>query len=172
MSKQSLIDLYIENINSLRAYAYSVVRNADDADDVVQELAVRIIKVGEAGTSIQFPKSYLYRCTRNLALDCVNRRREIPQEDEILAAHADPSPDKYREADTRLTLDKYLSELSPEMKQAFIRHYFEFEPIQSIADDLHIEMEALKARFYRIRKRIPKNVFLSCMLLHILHSVA
>ena len=63
-TRDKLIETYLENINPLRAYAYSVVRNADDADDVVQEVAVRIIRAAEAGTEVQNPKAFLFRCER------------------------------------------------------------------------------------------------------------
>ena len=172
MMNGPLIELYIENINALRAYAYSMVRNADDADDVVQEIAVRIIRVSDEGRPVQNPKSYLFGCARNLALDCIRRRRESPEPDDVLAAHAAYAPNDIAETDTRLSLDQYLRDLPPETKQAFIRHYFEFEPISSIAKDLNIEPASLRARFYRIRKSIPKSVFLTVMLIRILHLFA
>ncbi len=59
MNREKIIEAYIENINPLRAYAYSVVHNADDADDVVQEVAVRIIKATDAGMEIEHPKAFL-----------------------------------------------------------------------------------------------------------------
>ena len=167
MNREKIIEAYIENINPLRAYAYSVVHNADDADDVVQEVAVRIIQATDAGTEIQHPKAFLYRCTRNLAIDLVRKRRDIPQDDEIMEQTAKTEPD-IKDADFRMSLEQYIGTWTPEMKQAFIRHYFEFEPLNSIAKDLGINPATLRVRFQRMRNKIPKSIFLTMLIFHLL----
>jgi DNA-directed RNA polymerase specialized sigma subunit, sigma24 homolog len=69
MDRQLVIKVYIDNITPLRAYAYSIVHNEEDANDIVQELAVRIIRAMDAGMEIKYPKTFLFRCTRNLSID-------------------------------------------------------------------------------------------------------
>ncbi|MBR6040316.1 MAG: RNA polymerase sigma factor [Clostridia bacterium] len=168
MNREKIIEAYIENINPLRAYAYSVVHNADDADDVVQEVAVRIIQATDAGMEIQHPKAFLFRCTRNLAIDLMRKRRDIPQDDEVMERTAKTEPD-IRDADFRMSLEQYIGTWEPEMKEAFIRHYFEFEPLNSIAEDLGMKPATLRARFHRMRNKIPKSIFLTMLILHNLH---
>ena len=167
MDREKIIETYIENLNPLRAYAYSVVHNADDADDVVQEVAVRIMQATDAGEEIRYPKAFLYRCTRNLAIDLVRKRRDIPQDDEVMAQTASRRTD-IRDADFRLSLEQYIGTWEPEMKEAFIRHYFEFEPLNSIAEDLGMKPATLRARFHRMRNKIPKSIFLTMLVLHVL----
>ena len=167
MNREKIIEAYIENLNPLRAYAYSVVHNADDADDVVQEVAVRIIQATDAGTEIRHAKAFLYRCTRNLAIDLVRKRRDIPQDDEIMAQTASTRTD-IQDADFKLSLEQYIGTWEPEMKEAFIRHYFEFEPLNSIAEDLGMKPATLRARFHRMRNKIPKSIFLTMLVLHVL----
>ena len=167
MNREKIIEAYIENLNPLRAYAYSVVHNADDADDVVQEVAVRIIQATDAGMEIQHPKAFLFRCTRNLAIDLMRKRRDIPQDDEVMERTASTRTDIW-DADFKLSLEQYIGTWEPEMKEAFIRHYFEFEPLNSIAEDLGIKPATLRARFHRMRNKIPKSIFLTMLVLHVL----
>lgn len=165
MNKQAMIELYIENLNSLRAYAYSVVHNADDADDVVQELAVRIIKVADAGAEIRAPKTFLFHCTRNLAIDLLRKKHDTPTSDEVLETAGSYEESGYEKAEIDLALEQYIRKWSPEMKEAFIRHYFEYEPIKSIAKDLGVEETTLRARFLRMRRQIPKNAFFTLLVM-------
>ena len=164
MNRQAIIDLYIENLTPLRAYAYSVVHNADDADDVVQELAVQIIKAMDAGTEIRSPKSFLYRCTRNLAISLLRKRHDAPTSDEVLETVGRYEETGFERAEIDLALEQYVRAWSPEMKEAFIRHYFEYEPLKEIAKDLGIEETTLRTRFLRMRRQIPKSAFLSLMI--------
>ena len=168
MNRQGIIELYIENLNPLRAYAYSVVHNADDADDVVQELAVQLIKALDAGTEIRSPKSFLYRCTRNLAISLLRKRHDTPTSDDALASAEVYQEPGFEQAEINLALEQYVRAWAPEMKEAFIRHYFEHEPIKDIAKDLGIEPATLRTRFMRMRKQIPKSAFLTLILLGLL----
>lgn len=161
-----MIELYIENLTPLRAYAYSVVRNADDADDVVQELAVQIIKAADAGTKIRSPKSFLFHCTRNLAISLLRKKRETPTSDEVLETAGRYEETGYERAEIDLALEQYIQKWPPEMKEAFIRHYFEYEPLKEIVKDLGIEEATLRTRFMRMRRQIPKSAFLVLMVLN------
>lgn len=167
MDRQLVINVYIDNIPSLRAYAYSIVHNAEDANDIIQELAVRIIRAVDAGMEIKYPKTFLFRCTRNLSIDLKRKKRETPQQDQIFDLVFKQEEAGFAETDINLSLEQYIKAWPSEMKEAFIRHYFEYEPIKRIAEDMNLDPAVLRKRFQRMRNQIPKSIFLTTLILNL-----
>src|SRR5918912_1160086 len=57
--------------------ALSVLRNADDAEDVVQEVFMRVVRVRSKLTGVQDFKAYVARIGWNVAIDFRRRRRNV-----------------------------------------------------------------------------------------------
>ena len=71
--------------------AFSVLRNASDAEDVVQETFLRVLKHQRKLATIENPRVWLIRIAWNLALDRKRRLRATPmveEAEEILRRHA------------------------------------------------------------------------------------
>ncbi len=71
--------------------AFSVLRNASDAEDVVQETFLRVLKHQRKLATIEDPRVWLIRIAWNLALDRKRRLRATPmveEAEEILRNHA------------------------------------------------------------------------------------
>jgi len=58
--------------------AFSVLRNASDAEDVVQETFLRVLKHQKKLAAIESPRVWLVRIAWNLALDRKRRLRSMP----------------------------------------------------------------------------------------------
>src|SRR5919204_5910126 len=56
---------------------YSVLRNADDAEDVVQEVFLRLLRSRGKLRDVLDPKAYLARIGWNVAIDFRRRRRDV-----------------------------------------------------------------------------------------------
>jgi RNA polymerase sigma-70 factor (ECF subfamily) len=63
--------------SSLRAYLHGSFPAVRDVDDVVQETLLRTWRARLAG-AIRYPKSFLFRIARNLAVDTIRRRNSSP----------------------------------------------------------------------------------------------
>ncbi len=61
---------YLENRQSLTAYALALAGNADDAQDLIQDVLVQMVRGLRPVTNM---RAYVLRCMRNLAID--RRRR-------------------------------------------------------------------------------------------------
>src|SRR5487761_985372 len=71
--------------------AFSVLRNASDAEDVVQETFLRVLKHRKKLATIENPRIWLVRIAWNLALDRKRRLRTLPlldEAEELLRNHA------------------------------------------------------------------------------------
>ena len=63
----------------LIAYAYQILKNPEDARDQVQEAFKRMIKEEQ---SIENPKAWLYRTTRNLSISHIRKHQRMQKEGE------------------------------------------------------------------------------------------
>jgi len=60
---------------ALLGYAGRLLRNADLAQDIVQEAFLRYLKQRRQGLPVEHEKAWLYRVTHNLALDHIRRNQ-------------------------------------------------------------------------------------------------
>ncbi|HEX5511493.1 MAG TPA: RNA polymerase sigma factor SigE, partial [Actinomycetales bacterium] len=112
--------------HSARVYrlAYRLTGNQHDAEDLTQEVFVRVFRSLSSYTPGTF-EGWLHRITTNLFLDLVRRRQRIrfdplPEDTERLPGRA-PSPDQVY-ADTHLDpqIQEALDALSPEFRVAVV----------------------------------------------------
>lgn len=69
----SLVATFVDNRAQLRRLAQSIVRNAETADDILQDAWLRLAD-GERIREVQRPVSYCCQVVRNLALDHCRRQ--------------------------------------------------------------------------------------------------
>lgn len=84
-------DLVAEHAALLFRVAFSVLRHASDAEDVVQETFLRVLKHQKKLASVDNPRVWLIRIAWNLALDRKRRLRTNPlveEAEEILSNRA------------------------------------------------------------------------------------
>jgi len=74
MDRRTFEQLLREHRDSVYSTARYLVRNADDAEDVVQETFVRLWRAGD-DVDVERVRSWLLRVCRNLCLDQLRRRK-------------------------------------------------------------------------------------------------
>ncbi|MCW5964478.1 MAG: RNA polymerase sigma factor [Bryobacterales bacterium] len=84
---------YLCHSASVRRYAYAIVRNPSEAEDIAQECFVRMMQTLNRGVAVERPLPWLLRVAHNLALDSLARRpRELALEDSAVFSMVDPAP--------------------------------------------------------------------------------
>lgn len=102
--QQELEALYRENYQLIYRAAYGVMRNAEDAEDVLQTVFVTLIQAPPPSDFSRNPKGYLYRTAINSALKTLRSRqsRKLADDDvdsmEIAAPEHDDRIDPMRRA--------------------------------------------------------------------------
>jgi RNA polymerase sigma-70 factor, ECF subfamily len=85
------------SIPALRRYAWSLLRNGHDADDLVQDCLVRALDRGATGSPICAVRPWLFTIMHNLFISrwrTMRRRGEVASSNVVEAAEASVEPDQ------------------------------------------------------------------------------
>jgi RNA polymerase sigma-70 factor, ECF subfamily len=145
--------------------AYHMVRNIEDAQDVVQETFIKVFKnIGRFRAQSKF-STWLYRIVVNQSLMELRRKgRKLTPVGLIVDGDEEgnklpidfsdwrPNPEEqYKDSELRHLLTQLLHELRPAIRVVFIMHDIEGQQLQEIADALDLSLPAVKARSQRAR---------------------
>lgn len=124
-------------------YALSVTRNTGDAEEVVQDVFLEMVRDPDRLGRVDDLKAYLYRAVRNTAL---NRRqkgnREIPSAELLFEASAGDLP-----TEDRLALEQALDCLSDEQREVVVLKAWHGLAFRDIAELLQISPNTAASRY-------------------------
>ena len=155
----SLEAIYGDFHSSLRSFTLRRVSDLDTAEDILQDVYLKIhlhISDLQKGESLE---SWIYRITRNVIIDYYRRVR--PQDDlpESLASPIDEEPDAVSEL--ALSVRGMLHCIPPKYRQALelteLQGYSQVE----LAKKLNISVSGAKSRVQRARQKL-KEAFMDC----------
>ena len=134
---------------ALRAYVYRVVGNPSDADDIVQEAFLRMLRADVPADNEEHLRRYLYRVASNLIVDRWRRRKHEEGED----AMPEPvtAPMRYEED---AAVAKIFAELKPRDRALLWLAYVEGESHEEIASSLGVGRQGVKVMLFRARRRL------------------
>lgn len=153
----------IVSTHSARVYrlAYRLTGNQHDAEDLTQEVFVRVFRSLSTYTPGTF-EGWLHRITTNLFLDMVRRRQRIrfdalgDDAAERLPSR-EPSPAQHF-ADTHFDADvqQALDTLAPEFRAAVVLCDIEGLSYEEIAATLGVKLGTVRSRIHRGRSHLRK----------------
>lgn len=148
---RTLIDrLFAEQYASLLAFFHRRVRNRTDADDLAQEVYVRMLRVGDAA-SIRDPQAYLFAVAGNLAKEqaLLDRRRSlgIDVNDSVAVAQLSELPNFDHDLDHRERVKRLrvvLAQLPTKCRTVVMLQYRHGLKHEEVAEQLGISTHMVK----------------------------
>ncbi len=143
--------------------AYRITGNADDAEDVLQTVFLRLVKRDSGAEPIDNLPSFLHRAAVNAALDLMRARqnvRNIPLDDlePVLAEPASRRPDRALDSsEIREWLRGALARLNPRIAQMFILRFFEGKDNPEIARMLNTTAGTVAVTISRTRDKLQQE---------------
>jgi RNA polymerase sigma-70 factor (ECF subfamily) len=142
---------------ALYRHAASIVLDHDAAADMVQDAFVRAyVSLHECRDRAHF-RAWLFRTLRNRCLDYLKeaRRRNVRLDDveEPLDDAQGPGAAAERN-ELRSGITKALAQLPPALREAFVMHYVDGVPYETMAELLDTSVSALKMRALRAREAL------------------
>jgi RNA polymerase sigma-70 factor (ECF subfamily) len=164
MDAKTYTGILLENRDRIYTRALYILRDADEAADVTQDVFLRLWRARE-GVDAAKVDGWLSRVVHNRCIDTIRRRK-------VVAAHLGrgdtevaerlPAPESlHTDPELGLTLERRrerlldaMAGLSPETRSVMMMHYFEGMKLREIADALGKTVSALKVQIHRARKAL------------------
>nr|WP_312814141.1 sigma-70 family RNA polymerase sigma factor [Sedimentibacter sp.] len=144
--EKQLEEYVVENKEKHYRIAYSYVKNADDALDIVQESIFKALISLNTLKNPEFMKTWFYRILVNCSLDCIRKQKKvITLDNEVLYSYINEFNDTYTDID----LHKALDELPDSYRSIIILRFFEDLKIEEIAEILNENINTVKTRLYK-----------------------
>lgn len=136
-------------------YAYSLLKNNEDAEDVVQDVFINCIKKSDFYRGDCNIKTWLLVLTRNQCYNVI-KSRKIRQRDSIedvnLVSNINYVEDK-------LNIENALKTLTTEENEIiFLREYSGFS-YKEISQILEISVDNVKVRLFRAKQKLRKALY-------------
>ena len=155
--------IFRENHGMVFRAAYRITGNANDAEDVLQTVFLRMLKRGPDAEPVDNIPSFLHRSAVNAALDIVRTHhniRNIPLDElePVLAESAHRRPDRaHASGEIREWLRGALARLNPRIAQMFILRFFEGKENPEIARILNTTPGTVAVTISRTRDRLQQE---------------
>ena len=155
--RQQFAQLVQRYQRALYRHAVGMVLDHDVAADMVQDSFIRAYtQLASCRDRSRF-RAWIFQTLRNRCLDHLKeaRRRNVPLDDaDPLLDPADDPAAAVERARLRADLEQALAELQPAQREAFVMHYVEGVPYETMAGLLDASVSALKMRVMRAREAL------------------
>ena len=145
-TKATLARIHAEHAVGVYRFAWSITRDESLAQDVVQELFLKLARDLAPLTNAQSERAMLFTLTRNLALDVLRRRG---REEKALDALQQQTPRWFQPADIESgeQLTHALAALPEEQRSVVHLHVWEDLSFREIAELLGAPLQTIASRY-------------------------
>ena len=169
LEPSTLVELYGKRIYQV---GYRLTGNAADAEDVVQETLVKVMRRADSFRGEGDPMGWIYRIALNEAREVLRRRRRRPavsleslpidfdQSNHLQGVHAvPPTPDSGAVAEEiDAAIRASIAELPDGYREAVVLHDLEGMSYQDAADLMELGLGAFKTRLHRARLQLRQKL--------------
>ena len=142
--------------------ARRITGNAEDAEDVLQTVFLRVLRRDETPLRPDDAAGFLHRAATNAALDVLRRRkaaRSEPLAHPELLHDRQPGPQAHHEDSVlRAKVREALAALSPRSAEIFVLRYFEGYGNREIARLLNISWSTVAVTLHRTRAKLQSQL--------------
>jgi RNA polymerase sigma-70 factor, ECF subfamily len=150
-------------------FALDMVGDPAEAEDVSQEVFLRVFRGFKTFKRDAKLSSWIYRIAYNTAIDHLRRKSLAPRtaEDEILDtgsagfSEAPSSPDPARMAENRLLsalVERALQKVSSQERTVFLLRHYNDLMLDEIAETMQISVGSVKSYLFRCLRKLQKEL--------------
>ena len=149
-----------EYSTTLYRVAYSVTRNAGEAEDVVQETFLRVLRHQHKLAELREPRVWLVRIVWNLVLDRKRRSKTRPETQDIeelvriLPSGEMSADDALIEAQKHARILELIDKLPAKEREVLLLSAVEELPTAQIAAVLNTTESTIRSRIFRARRAL------------------
>ena len=151
-----IVKTYLPKVVNL---AYRYLKDRQLAEDIAQEIFLKLYRHPDAWKPISRFSTWLYRVTFNACTDQWRKKKKEPEtglEEQEIPVHDSPSSELITSETTQLVRQAIGS--LPEDQKRIILLYQEGFSYEEIAEVLECSVKAIERRLYRVRKCLRKKL--------------
>lgn len=152
-------NLWREFSAQLRKFLRARTRSAADAEDLLQEVFMRIHKQLPSLRDTSKLQGWVYRIARNALIDRHRKRRETTP---LLHETPEDDPSGQNLVDLTPSLRRFIAQLPPIYREPLVRHEFQGEALSELAARLGLTLSATKSRVRRARLMLREMLDRCC----------
>ena len=159
--KRIISDYYTAHYDELLGFVNKQVKNADDAEDIVQNVFLRLLNTEKMISIITLP-CLVYTVARNLIFDHWRRHRIFDEYEHYLqsSTHDDDIDVASIYSATEITeiLERGIARLSDNQRQVYRMNFFDDLPVSVISKTLNLNYKSVEHRLGSARKEVRQYV--------------
>ncbi|MCB0654308.1 MAG: RNA polymerase sigma factor [Saprospiraceae bacterium] len=151
--------------NKLYRFALSITSDTTEAEDIVQEVLVKIWQKKQEWDQISNMEAWCMRMTRNLSIDKLrSKHKKVVELDVTYNGSDNHTPENIMQTkDTLLHIKKLMEELPEKQRSAMQLRDIEDYSYQEISDALDIPLSQVKIYLFRARTAIRQKMLKSSL---------
>ena len=157
LASREIDDLYRAHVAEVYRYAFAVLGNHADAEDVTQTTFLNAYRALEQGVKPRKPSNWLLTIASNAIKQRFRQEQARPRQVELddRIPHAEPQDDDGPSVGELLTA---LSKIPPQQRQAIVLREFEGRSYVEIAEILGVTTSALETLLFRARRSLAEEL--------------
>lgn len=155
--KDAFCTLYEQTSGAVYAYALSLLRHSQDAEDVMQETFLKIRGAAHLYTPQGKPMAWILTITRNLCMMRFRQQRRTAAVS-VEAAAEDPGFDRITDLEDRIVLKAALESLTPEESRIIVLHAVSGLKHRQIGELLDLPLSTVLSKYSRGLKKLRKEL--------------
>ena len=134
--------------------AFTVLKNAQLADETVDDVLLKIWKSAQQLGFIKYVRGWLYKITVNQAKDKLKSERSVFELFDLAASQSDEN-----EEESEIDFYSYISDLDELEQQILILKFVEDLSFKQISKELKKPLSTITSSYYRALEKIKNNKF-------------
>lgn len=156
--KDACVEIYEETRTSVYAFALSIVKNSQDAEDAMHDTFVAIFTHAQSYKPQGKPLAWILTVTRNFCLKSLKKNQRSVSREEDWERYEEEGSDEAEQTEKRLIILELLSSLSDEEKQIVTLHAVSGLKHRQIAELLDIPLSTVLSKYNRAIKKVRNNI--------------
>lgn len=139
--------------DELYRYVYHMVRDKEDAQDIVQEVFIKMLSITSLD-NIKNIKSYIYKLTYNYTVDFLRRKNRFKFIRMTFEGNTLSAEQEYLNRNLNPHIEKALNALNYEERTIFLLRTLEEMDYASMAEILDLKEATVRKKHERARKKL------------------
>jgi len=138
--------------NAVYGFAFSILKDAPEAEDISQEVFLRLYRTSDSYRSFAALRTYLFRIARNLCIDHLRKMRPETMTNPPETVDAKTPLKQLCAAELKTQIDIILSGLPENQRAAIYLRHEQGMSYREIAETLDVTLHAVESLLTRARR--------------------